>query len=111
VYAAGRASAEFRDVAVVTHCCDEKRQTECWERQCLSCWSAQLSCRATGLRRAAWPACRALLLGSWCVVCDAYCFTYRRRIDEWLPAVVFDLPLYWATAALTILPLVSQQSW
>jgi hypothetical protein len=29
VYAAGRASAEFRDVAVVTHCCDEKRQTEC----------------------------------------------------------------------------------
>jgi hypothetical protein len=28
-YAASSASAELRDVAVVTRCCDEKRQTEC----------------------------------------------------------------------------------
>jgi hypothetical protein len=29
VCAAGSASAEVRDVAVVTRCCDEKRRTEC----------------------------------------------------------------------------------
>jgi hypothetical protein len=93
-----------RDVAVVTRCCDEKRRTECWEWQCLDWCSARLSCRVTGPRRAAWPVCRALLLVSCCVVCDVYCFTYRQRIDEWMPALVFDLPLYWATAVPTILP-------
>jgi hypothetical protein len=82
VYVAGSASAELRDVAVVTRCCDEKRWTECWEQRCLGWWSARLGCRATSPRRAAWPVCRALLLGSWCVVCDVYCFTYWWQIDE-----------------------------